>query len=909
MTDKLTYAGHMLDKVLQVDGETVIDLELRGNREDLFGILGIAREVAALFDVPINLPQEPDLNKIPQSNSGKKVKVEVQDTELINRFFSIEITDLKVGPSPKWLEQILKQMSTPAINNVVDVTNYIMFLTAQPLHAFDRNKINQGRLILRQGDGKLKFTTFEGTQVTATKQDLIASDPEKCLGLLGVIGEKYSGVGKDTTAILLEGGNYNQPSVRRSSRRHKLRTDAALRLEKNIDPLLPPYAVKLCTELICKLAQGKVVAGSVGDYEKKKHHNPWKTILFTTDEVKRLGNMQVSQEEARNIFKRLDLPSKLIGAKVEVQIPWRRSDIEGEADLVEEVLRVIGYENIPSEPISNPVPKSIEPPHLLLEEKVRDILVGQGFKENVSDSFISQDDQELFFGSQSQAIKIVNPTSPETALLRTSLLPAQIKLVQKLLNLHKQNISWFEIGKVYWETKQSDSKSNYQEEIHLSGAIVLGIDTEKFYGRSLAKMRRLLNYLGIWDLKVQPQADHLLMSKEGSTSIYQQQRLLVQMGLLRTDVKQALNIQPDVFLFDAKIDDLLKAKTELPRVLESDYPPVIEDLTFMLPSETYIQPVIDEIYGVDKLINKVDLVDSYEDARTFRIYYQSRKKSLSDNEVEPIRMRIVKDLEGKFKAKLKGEILTATRKTEQQTTRPKSIKDKKDIKTEAIYYSNPYQKELECSVLAIESKGNLLNVILDKTVFYPQGGGQPSDHGMIGKAKVKHVLMSKGQIIHQVKGDLNVGDKVKAFLDWERRYKYMKIHTAGHLIHDAFMTMVEDLVPIKADHGDNAYLEYQGELKVNLKSQLERLVDQYISDDLPVTTKQTTYEDLVKDCPFVPQNLPKDKPLRVIKINNFPTMPDGGVHVKSTQEIGSVVIESISSFDNKTVVKYRVLNS
>lgn len=228
------------------------------------------------------------------------------------------------------------------------------------------------------------------------------------------------------------------------------------------------------------------------------------------------------------------------------------------------------------------------------------------------------------------------------------------------------------------------------------------------------------------------------------------------------------------------------------------------------------------------------------------------------------------------------------------------------MKTKQLYYQDPYKKELQCQVLSVEPKGNLQNVILDQTIFFPEGGGQPSDKGMLGEAKVEYVRLINGEIIHQAKGELKTGKTVKAVLNWNWRYKYMKIHTAGHLLHDVLITMVKDLVPLTGSHGKKAFLEYQGELDVSKKEAIETKVNEVLQKDLPVVTKETTYSELEKECQFLPPNLPKDKPLRMIKIGSYPPMPDGGVHVKSTKEIGKIWIANITSQEGKTRIRYGV---
>lgn len=239
------------------------------------------------------------------------------------------------------------------------------------------------------------------------------------------------------------------------------------------------------------------------------------------------------------------------------------------------------------------------------------------------------------------------------------------------------------------------------------------------------------------------------------------------------------------------------------------------------------------------------------------------------------------------------------------------------MSTVPIYYQDPYKKELECVVVSVEEgSGRLVNVILDKTIFYPEGGGQPGDKGEItgpkGAAKVEYVRPTAGQIIHQclmVPDSLSKGEKVLTKINWNWRYKYMRTHSAGHLIHDVLMTMVGGLKPLKGSHGKKAFLEYSGSTNPNLKEALEKKVNEAARQDLPIVTSEATYEKLEKECQFLPANLPRAKGLRIIKIDDYPAMPDGGVHVKNTKEIGKILINEIVSKEGKVIVKYRVVQA
>ena len=234
-------------------------------------------------------------------------------------------------------------------------------------------------------------------------------------------------------------------------------------------------------------------------------------------------------------------------------------------------------------------------------------------------------------------------------------------------------------------------------------------------------------------------------------------------------------------------------------------------------------------------------------------------------------------------------------------------------RTERVYYEQPYLTELPGKVIFVEQKGTMYLVELDRTILYPEGGGQPTDQGEIvgaaGKLKVEQVrTLPDGRIVHQgiLTGQLAAGDEVRAVVKWAPRFKNMRIHAAGHLIHDVLMGMAKDLTPVKGNHGQKAYLEYSGVLDPQRGPQLQAAVNEAMARDLPIVTKESSYEELAASCKFLPPHLPKNKTLRAIRIGEFSPMPDGGVHVTSTKEIGEVIIHNITSENDVVTIRYGV---
>ena len=235
------------------------------------------------------------------------------------------------------------------------------------------------------------------------------------------------------------------------------------------------------------------------------------------------------------------------------------------------------------------------------------------------------------------------------------------------------------------------------------------------------------------------------------------------------------------------------------------------------------------------------------------------------------------------------------------------------MNTEPLYYDDSYLQETAATVLTVSPlKGGTVAIELDRTVFYPEGGGQPSDQGEIstdtGSVNVKLVRSQGDRILHEGKlvGNIDQGQEARGSLKWSRRLKYMRVHTAGHLVHDVLMGMTDDVHPTKGRHGDKAFLEYKGAIPDDVVASLEQGVNEAVRQDLPVKTWESSYEELEELCTLLPPNLPKGKPLRAIRIGDFEPMPDGGVHVRSTSELGSVVIHHVTAENGMTTIRYGV---
>ena len=594
LTDKLTVIGHMLDKAK----DNIIDLELRGNRPDLLGLIGVAREVATVFNQKLKLP---DVSTLPKIDKGcNLVKVDKSAQDLVYRYtaFSMKI---KIGPSPGWMIKRLESWGVPTINNVVDITNYVMIETGQPMHAFDSDKLICKRLNLRLPKNGEKFSTVQqGQIVTLSSEDLVICDDEspQTLSLIGGWGSKVS---DQTSEILLEAATYNQANCRRSSRRLKIVTDASVRHEKLLHPAQVLPALERAYYLLQKYASAKPTS-LVSDY----YPNPTalKSILFYSSEVKRLGGIDISVKTMIKILTSLEFKIVKSGLSYKITPPTFRTDIEQSADIVEEILRIYGYDQIPSIPLSGIIPQPMTYSSYKIQETLRDHMTILGFDEVITLSMINNKLAKLF-GCDADAISLINPPDPDIATLRTSLIPGLTEYARKLLNQNISDIKLFEIGKVFYK------QNNKHVEV-----IKLGfISTGNFFDIK-GIVDTLGKLLGISNLKPQ-------------------------ISQLDPAITYELGIKTSLYWVEINVDNLIH---ELPPFvnhyeIRSIYPPIIEDINIIL-TESY-DSLINKIKKLSSLIKQIDLIDKYENKLTLRITYHSNSKQLSSSDVSPIREKLM----------------------------------------------------------------------------------------------------------------------------------------------------------------------------------------------------------------------------------------------------------------------------
>lgn len=436
LSRQMTSIGHMLDgKPISNENETILDLEVRQNRSDCLSIIGLAREVSAITNQPLKIKPL----KVLKKRLTPKYKIIIEDPKLCYRFNSVRLTIATVNDSPKWLKDRLEAYGIKTINSLVDITNFVMIEYGQPLHAFDFNLLPSKELTVRSAMKNEELVVLGGKDISLHPDDLIISSGNKPVALAGVIGGESSSVNYKTTQIILEAGTYNQASVRRTSIRHSLRTEASTRLEKFLHPQLTQAAIFRAVELLKEICGAKLIDQN-DQYPKK-----WKekSLTLNEDRLNLLAGFQITIKEASQVLKKLGFTVSSKLHTLDAIVPYFRTDIEQEDDLIEEVIRIIGYDQIPNTPLSSPQIKFIDSPVFVLEEKLRDLMIAQGFDEQITDPLTHEQQ------SSASPIILENSLSSDKDMLRTSLKENLQKGLSERLKHGLSVNKIFEIGKIY----------------------------------------------------------------------------------------------------------------------------------------------------------------------------------------------------------------------------------------------------------------------------------------------------------------------------------------------------------------------------------------------------------------------------------------------------------------------------
>lgn len=656
--DQKSKAGESLTLALHLE-DWVLELDLTPNRPDCLSLYGVAREISALSGQP--------LRKVtPRSTESKVKAVEYVQVELENsadcpRYAAKIIRHVKVKPSPSWLARKLYSVGQRPINNIVDLTNFVMLELGQPLHAFDYDLFSQKKVLVRRAKQGEEFVTLDRVKRKLSSDILLITDGKKPVALAGIMGGQESEVSQSTKNILLESAYFNPRVIRPGRKKLGLSTEASARFEKGADPNMVGEAAERAAALIAEAAEGEVLQGTADQYPQPILP---RTIIVRPERVNQLLDTNLPTQEMVKILQGLQFSVKE-NETLQVAVPTFRPDLTLEADLIEEIARIYGYQQIPVASQNRGVLEIKESREETLFRQIREKLTGWGFQEVVTNSLVDPKKLELF-GDSCQPIALLNPITLDQSVLRTNLALSMLQVVLTNQNRQQYDLKLFEIGKIY-QPKDSTPQESFRLCLALCGNRYLRNWDRKpepvdFYDLKGA-IQNLAEALGLAGL-------HLICVPEPSFSssysfkIEASAGTLGRMGLVREQILNGLDLKNEVYLAEIELDKVISL-SGADRQFQSlpKYPPVDRDLAIMVDKNTPAWEIVEKIKTwAGGLAEEVGIFDVYQGQQVppdkkslaFYIRYRSAQKTLTEPEVNQVQEKIIKNLEKQFNAQLRS---------------------------------------------------------------------------------------------------------------------------------------------------------------------------------------------------------------------------------------------------------------
>lgn len=632
--------------------EEILELEITPNRPDSLSVMGMAVETAATFDLKVNHNDIKINNE--ESDFSEFFDDIVLETENCNRYYSKILRNLKIGPSPLWLQAYLMQAGVRPISNIVDLTNFVMLEYGQPLHAFDLDTLKNRKIVVRMAKDGETAVTLDGVTRKLTTDDILITDGTDIIGLAGVMGGLDSEITDKTVNVLLEGANFNKENIRKTSRRLGLRSEASSRFEKGIDTNLSSVAVDRVCQLAEELGIAEVVGGSKDVVNKLNEPNK---IKLRKEKCNNLIGIDLSIEEIASILNRLEIKTEIDGDNLIATTPTERLDLEIEEDLIEEVARIYGLQNIEPQKLKGTLTVGRKPRFRNVEDRIKNLLIGLGYSEFMTYSFISPSAYEKsnYEEKDENILKILNPLGEDYSIMRTTMVPSMIDALAKNYARGNENVGGFEIGNTFLPTGDELPSEKLK--------LTMGFyDLGDFYYLK-ESIEKILWYLGIDKLEVKRTERSFLHPGRSAEFILNGESLGV-FGEVHPKVLENYGLKKKAYV--AEIDfDLIVENTidnyyykELPK-----YPTIKRDFAFVMDRE--IDSVeLEEIskkYGKE-LLESFKVFDIYEGENiekgkksvAFSLVFRAPDRTLEDGEVTEICEKIVEEIEKEKDAKLRS---------------------------------------------------------------------------------------------------------------------------------------------------------------------------------------------------------------------------------------------------------------
>lgn len=631
--------GIDIKKALNIE-DIIIEFEITSNRPDCLSVVGLAREIAAVLRKKLKFPNT-ILRETDDRIENYLDKIEIQDSNICRRYIGKVIKNVKIGPSPEWLRKRLIACGVRPINNIVDVTNYVMLEVGQPLHAFDLKKIHGREVFVRLANDGEEIITLDGIKRVLRSSDIVIADKDRAIAVAGVMGGLETEVDENTNTVLLESATFNPAMVRRTSRYLGLRTEASNRFEKGLSPYFAEIAIQRACALIEEIGAGEVVKGTIDTYLVPQQKV---TIKADFSYIEKLLGVSIPQNEVIEILERLEI---LYDERENVFIvPPFRVDIADMADISEEVIRIYGYDKIPSRVyMGNAVSSGLTQKQKVINE-IKSFLANSGYYEIYSYSFESPKIYEILKGYDlNDAVKILNPLGEDFSIMRMQLLSSILRAIYINFSRNIKDIKIFELAPVF---KKSNNKLPEEKPV-----LALGVVNQDFYFVK-GTLENLFEMLRIKDIEFSSAHSNLNLHPTRSAKITSKGEIVGYIGEVHPDILDAFDIQSRAVYAEIYIDSLLELeKKEKKYIPLPKYPAVERDYAFLVPDDVeskiiedvfkkYASEILEEFYLFD--VYKGQQVKEGFKSYAYKTVFRSKEKTLSDSDILPLQEKILAEL-------------------------------------------------------------------------------------------------------------------------------------------------------------------------------------------------------------------------------------------------------------------------
>ena len=658
--DETLQPGTAAASLFELEEDYVFEIGLTPNRADAMSHMGVARDLKAICMLK-SIPFEwtfPETSSFHVDNNQKVINVDVQDSAKCSQYYGLTISGIKVAPSPTWLQNRLKAIGIGIKNNVVDITNYVLHELGQPLHAFDANKIVK-EIVVKTCANKTSFTTLDGTVRELENEDLMICDAVKPLCIAGIFGGLDSGVSKETTTVFLESAYFDPVSIRKTAKRHALNTDASFRFERGIDPEIGVTALKRAAILIKKIAGGEITS-DIQDFTKPLDKP--NQIFLSFNELERTIGQPIEQKDLNTILNALEININNVSETgIGMTIPRYRVDVTRPADIIEEILRVYGYNNLEDKPLQY----EANPPYnwrdsYKLEAAIAQKLTGHGYMEIMNNSLTSPEYSADFH----DPVTLVNPLGKELALMRQSLIYNALEVVSFNLNRQNKNLKLFEFGSIYGKKNEAFVEAKRLSVALVGNSLDAHWDLTKapsnfFYGKGV--IQDMFASIGFADLEwVAQQHPHF---DEAFQITYRKKNLGVY-GLVSKKLNNSFGIDQEVYIAELNWGDLIEKAYDQPLRFEeiTKFPLVRRDFALLLDEVISFEALREMALKTDrKILKEVRLFDVYEGKNLEKgkksyglsFTFQDKNKTLTDKQVDKVMDKLKQNFEKEYGAQLR----------------------------------------------------------------------------------------------------------------------------------------------------------------------------------------------------------------------------------------------------------------